>query len=119
MHALSSDLDRLAEARGFHKGFRGRTKWELALPLDFGSKTCLPAGTSTSRIMPDAVGHRADTADARRSAIALDALLRRQLLRGQVPKQSATPADFGERTAGYEAGAAAGAADHAGGDCPR
>src|SRR5260370_1586152 len=67
--------------------------------------------------MRDAVGHRADTADARRSAIAPDALLRRALLRRQVPKQPATPADFGERTAWNETGGAAGAADHSGGDC--
>src|SRR5258707_1979912 len=74
---------------------------------------------SNLRMLADAAGPRADTADARRSAVAADALLRRLILRRQVPKQSATPADFGERTAGNEAGGTAGAADHAGGDYPR
>src|SRR5258707_14824281 len=73
---------------------------------------------SNLRMLADAAGPRADTADARRSAVAADALFRRKLLRRQVPKQSATPADFGERTAGNKAGGAAGAADHPGGGCP-
>src|SRR5258708_38696452 len=69
--------------------------------------------------MGDAGGNGGDTGDARRSAIAPDALLRRELLRRQVPKQPATPADFGERTAWNETGGAAGGADHSRGDCSR
>ena len=43
-----------------------------------------PAGVHS--IGSHVAGSRADTADARRSAIAPDAMLRRALLRGEVPK---------------------------------
>jgi hypothetical protein len=46
------------------------------------------------------------------ATIAPDVLLGRKLLRRQVPKQSAAPADFGERTAGKQIGGAAGAQEN-------
>src|ERR1700687_3253419 len=108
---MSSSLGPWLKECGFHLGFRRRAKWEF--------RNCLPEVISPSRIMRDGVRQRADTADARRGAIAPDAFLRRELLRRQVPKQPATPADFGERTAGNTTGAKAGAANHAGRDYPR
>ncbi len=46
----------------------------------------LPDWFTTITINPDVTGYRADTAYAGRSAIAFDALQRRAILRGEIPK---------------------------------
>jgi hypothetical protein len=96
----------------FQSGIIGNEK------LSGGAK-CLPEGTSTISITTHVASSRTDTPDARRRAVSFDALRRRLLLCGEVPKQSAAFKSAGQRTAGNEAGGTAGAAHGSRGDHSR
>src|SRR6202030_262613 len=74
LHAVNSISDRTVETANPIKDSRCAQSGNRR---SFRHRACLPDSVSTSMILRDVVRHRADTPDARRSAIALDALLRR------------------------------------------